>query len=299
MTTLVPPAMVVTRAAPAAGAMAAHRTEEASESLRAALGMWRGTPLAGVNAAFVEPARARLEEERLDACRQLAACELDLGREAELIPMLTELVEANLQREQLVGQLLIALYRTGRQAEAIRRFGETRRFLADELGLDPGPELSAIHAAILRADPELTTAAMSPAFGTGLPPTAPPEPSRADGDTADEPRAAPVAAARDQDRRRRLVRLGLAVTVGAAAIGAASVFWLQTRDTSGNSAAVIAPSATPSASASAFASSPSPSPSASVKAAPTGPVGTLAAVRVFNVDGDCKTQTERLPEVDP
>lgn len=287
----------------AAEEMADQRTEEASESLRAALGMWRGTPLAGVNAAFVEPARARLEEERLDACGQLAACELDLGREAELIPMLTELVEAHLQREQLVGQLLIALYRTGRQAEAIRRFAETQRFLAEELGIDPGPELSAIHAAILRADPELTTAAMSPALGAGLPPTAPPEPSRTDGDTADGPTAVPAAVAAapapvpvpDQDRRRRLIRLGLAVTVGVAAIGAAGAFWLQTRDTSGNSAADNRPSVTPSAPGSARGSAPSLPPSASVKAAPTGPVGTLAAVRVFNIDGDCKTQSERLP----
>ncbi|WP_328296821.1 winged helix-turn-helix domain-containing protein [Streptomyces sp. NBC_00435] len=289
----------------ATGEMSGRRASLAAENLRAALGLWRGTPLAGVNAAFVEPARARLHEERLDACQQLAACELGLGREAELVPMLTELVEANPHREQLVGQLLIALYRTGRQAEAVRRFAGAQRFLADELGLDPGPELAAIHTAILRGDPELATPATpatSPAFGSAVLTTAtapaqalPETPAQTPppGPPPGPPQVSRPAPPQDPDPagrwpRRRLVRLGLSGAAVAAAIGAAVTLGLQERD------APRPPSAGPGTAG--RTSSPSPSSSAApIRPAPTGPAGSLAPVRVFNVDGDCRTQSERLP----
>ncbi|MDJ0380349.1 AfsR/SARP family transcriptional regulator [Streptomyces sp. G-G2] len=269
----------------AAGEMAAHQAEQASESLRAALGMWRGEPLSGVNAAFAEPARARLHEERLDAWQRLAACELRLGREAELVPVLTELVEAAPQREQLVGQLLIALYRTGRQADAIQRFAETRRHLADELGLDPGPELSAIHTAILRADPELSAPSPSPAPAVIAPSPVPRPSEPADRRSTSWPGS-----------RRRFVFLWLAVTGAAALVGAAISIGLQDRDTADVLMTDAETGSATSSRASASSVPPlSPPPSPSAPAVPTGPVGALAPIRIFDIDGDCKPQSERLP----
>ncbi|MET3984733.1 AfsR/SARP family transcriptional regulator [Streptomyces sp. PvR034] len=289
----------------AAEQMAGREEERASETLREALAMWRGAPLAGVSAAFVEPARARLNEERLDACQQLAACELALGREAELVPTLTELVEANPQREQLVGQLLIALYRTGRQAEATQRFADTRRFLAEELGLDPGPELSAIHAAILRADPELATTAPSvatpltgPAVDAGpasAETSAPPRRGEhpADDDLPVVSSEGPAAAADARGPRGRRIRLGLAAAAVAAAVAAAIGFVLHDREDPGTGAVAAGPTGRgPSGPPSAPPSAP---PSGQARPAPTGPAGKLEPIRVFNIDGDCKIQTERLP----
>ncbi|NEA56251.1 AfsR/SARP family transcriptional regulator [Streptomyces sp. SID13666] len=262
-----------TRVRHAATEIADRRSAQALESLRAALGLWRGSALSGVNAAFVEPARARLHEERLDAWQQLAACGLDLGQESELVPMLTELVEANPQREQLVGQLLIALYRTGRQADAIERYAETRRFLADELGLDPSPELSAIHVAILRADRALATAAMNSALGAAVPPAASPHPPQTDDPAADSVTSAPAPAPRRPWRRP--IRLALAGATIAAVAGTAIAIGQQ-----GSGA-----SHTPTADAG----------TASHVRAQSLPIGPLAPVRVYNVDGDCKSQSERLP----
>ncbi|MFF3216802.1 BTAD domain-containing putative transcriptional regulator [Streptomyces sp. NPDC002886] len=285
----------------AAEEMTGREEEQASETLREALAMWRGAPLAGVSAAFVEPARARLNEERLDACQQLAACELGLGREAELVPTLTELVEANPQREQLVGQLLIALYRTGRQAEATQRFADTRRFLAEELGLDPGPELSAIHAAILRADPGLATAALSSRTPRTSPaveaaPASEETPARlrrgehpADDDLPVVSSEGPAAATGVRGPWGRRIRLGLGAAAVVAGVAAAIGFVLH--DSGAPRTGAAAPGATgrgPSASLSG-------PPSGQARPAPTGPAGKLEPIRVFNIDGDCKTQTERLP----
>jgi DNA-binding SARP family transcriptional activator len=143
---------------------------DASRQLREALALWTGTPLDGVTAAFVESARASLIEKRLTVHEQLIEIELILGRHRDVVPELTALVAAHPLRERLVGQLMVALYRSGRQSEALQAGRALRRLLADAEGLDPGPELAALETAILRADPSL---AAPTAASAAAPPVVP------------------------------------------------------------------------------------------------------------------------------
>jgi len=118
--------------------------------LEEALGLWRGPALAEFAAeGFAREAIARLEEERIRAVELKAEAELALGRQAELVGELRALVAANPLRERLRGHLMLALYRSGRQGEALRVFQEGRGVLVDELGVDPGPELQELHQRIL------------------------------------------------------------------------------------------------------------------------------------------------------
>ena len=118
--------------------------------LEEALGLWRGPALAEFALeAFAREEIVRLEEERLRAVELKAEAELSLGRHAELVGELKALVAAHPLRERLRGQLMLALYRSGRQGEALRVFQEGRGVLADELGVDPGPELQELHQRIL------------------------------------------------------------------------------------------------------------------------------------------------------
>ena len=118
--------------------------------LEQALGLWRGPALAEFTAdGFARDEISRLEEERSRAVELKAEAELALGRHAELVGELTALVAANPLRERLRGQLMLALYRSGRQGDALRVFQEGRGVLADELGVDPGPELRDLHQRIL------------------------------------------------------------------------------------------------------------------------------------------------------
>jgi predicted ATPase/DNA-binding SARP family transcriptional activator len=118
--------------------------------LEEALGLWRGPALAEFQAqGFAREEIARLEEERLRAVEMKAHAELALGRHGELAGELTALVAANPLRERLRGQLMLALYRSGRQGEALRVFQEGRSVLVEELGVDPGPELRELHQQIL------------------------------------------------------------------------------------------------------------------------------------------------------
>ena len=127
-----------------------------------ALDLWRGPALADVaDAPFAAGPVARLEELRLTAAEDLTEARLTLGQGSQLVADVEELAAAHPLRERLRGQLMRALYAAGRQAEALAVYEQTRRLLADRLGVDPSPELSAIHLAILRADPELTPAAPS------------------------------------------------------------------------------------------------------------------------------------------
>ena len=128
---------------------------EAVELLRSALGLWRGPALAGISGWVFEAAAVRLEEQRLTATEQCLELELELGRHRELVGELGELVVANPLRERLVGQLMVALYRSGRQADALRAYHRLAARLADDLGLDPGAQLQELHTAILRNDPSL------------------------------------------------------------------------------------------------------------------------------------------------
>jgi DNA-binding SARP family transcriptional activator len=136
---------------------------ERAATLREALDLWRGEPLAEI--AFEPFALAearRLDELRLGAAEELVQAELDAGRGGELIPELERLVAQNRHRERLRGQLMLALYRAGRQADALAAYQDARRALVEELGLEPTPQLQQLHAAILRQEvPQPTPAVAS------------------------------------------------------------------------------------------------------------------------------------------
>ncbi|AVT39219.1 BTAD domain-containing putative transcriptional regulator [Plantactinospora sp. BB1] len=119
-----------------------------------ALALWRGPALADfADEEFARTAVARWEEQRATAVEAYAEARLELGEHAELVGELTEQVARHPYRERLRAAQIRALHRSGRTGEALESFQELRRGLADELGLDPGPELAALHRAILAGDP--------------------------------------------------------------------------------------------------------------------------------------------------
>lgn len=136
------------------------------------LGLWDGEPLASVPGPYAETERTRLEEWRLQLLETRLELDLDLGCHAEAVSELTALTAAHPLRERLRELLMLALYRSGRQAEALAVYADTRRLLADELGVDPRPELSALQQRILRADTELARPA-EPAAPTAPQPARP------------------------------------------------------------------------------------------------------------------------------
>ncbi|WP_461037544.1 AfsR/SARP family transcriptional regulator, partial [Streptomyces mayteni] len=138
-----------------AAARAAAGPRERAELLGEALRLWRGEAFAEfADAGFARAAVDRLAEERLTAREELAEARLELGEHLALAAELAESVARHPTRERLRGLQLRALHRAGRQGEALAGYRELRRALATELGLDPGPELTALHEAILRAEPE-------------------------------------------------------------------------------------------------------------------------------------------------
>ncbi|MEU9761040.1 BTAD domain-containing putative transcriptional regulator [Streptomyces sp. NPDC047985] len=128
-----------------------------------ALGLWDGEALASVPGPYAENQRTRLEEWRLQLTETRLELDLDLGCHAEAVSELTALTAAHPLRERLRELLMVALYRSGRQAEALAVYADTRRLLADELGVDPRPELSQLQQRILQADEELARPADEPA----------------------------------------------------------------------------------------------------------------------------------------
>ena len=143
-----------------AGSAALRRDEPAAAAarMRDALALWRGPPLADVAyEAFAQPEIARLQAQRLAALEQRIDADLALGRQRELIGELEALVAEQPLRERPRSQLMLALYRSGRQADALGVYQDARRALVDELGVEPGPELRELHAAILRQDPALAS----------------------------------------------------------------------------------------------------------------------------------------------
>ncbi len=124
-------------------------------ALDSALGEWHGSAFAGVPGPYAAAERIRLAELRSAAAEERADVLLDLGRHEQAVPELAALVAEHPLRERMRGLLMVALYRCGRQAEALQAFHDTRQVLADELGIDPGPELSRIHQQILALDPSL------------------------------------------------------------------------------------------------------------------------------------------------
>ncbi|MCK2212292.1 tetratricopeptide repeat protein [Actinomadura sp. ATCC 31491] len=120
-----------------------------------ALALWQGEPLAGLDGGYALAQRAHLAERRLVLLERRLAEDVEAGRPAEVVAELTALCAAHPTRERLAGLLMLALYRSGRQAEAIGVFTDTRKLLAEELGLDPSPELGELHRRIITADPGL------------------------------------------------------------------------------------------------------------------------------------------------
>ena len=130
--------------------------EERAERLQLALALWRGPPLADLGfESFAQSEIARLEESRLAVVEDRIEAELEAGRHAELAGELETLAEEHPLRERLRAQLMLALYRAGRQAEALQIYHDTRRVLVEELGIDPSPSLQHLHGSILRQDPGL------------------------------------------------------------------------------------------------------------------------------------------------
>jgi ABC-type transport system substrate-binding protein/DNA-binding SARP family transcriptional activator/streptogramin lyase len=164
-------------------ALDAGDAEGALGLLQQALGLWRGKAYVEIaDEHWARPEVERLEELRLQATENTVDAELALGRHAALVPELELLAARHPYRERLVGQYMLALYRSGRQADALAAYRAARRSLVEELGLEPGRELRRLEAAVLAQDPSL-------------------DPPRAEDA---EPRATvPV------ERRRGLLRLGL------------------------------------------------------------------------------------------
>jgi DNA-binding SARP family transcriptional activator len=120
-----------------------------------ALAMWRGAAFAGVPGPFAVAERQRLDELRTAAAEERADLMLALGKSAELIPDLTTLIAEHPLRERARGLLMIALYRCGRQAEALQAFYDIRDRLGEDLGIEPGSELNQVHQQVLAMDPAL------------------------------------------------------------------------------------------------------------------------------------------------
>jgi DNA-binding SARP family transcriptional activator/tetratricopeptide (TPR) repeat protein len=143
-------------AAEAKQAIAEGRLEEAVSCQRAALVLWRGPALAGVASAGLQRVEVpRLEERRLQVLEERIATELQLGWHAEVVGELVALVAEHPLREQLHGQLMVALYRSGRQADALEVYRRLRQVLTEELGLEPCPSLQRLQRDILTSDPSL------------------------------------------------------------------------------------------------------------------------------------------------
>jgi DNA-binding SARP family transcriptional activator len=186
-----------------------------------ALALWRGLPFAGVPGPFAESERQRLRELRTAAAEEHADLLLAQDRAAEAIPDLTALVAEHPLRERARGLLMIALYRCGRQAEALQVFHDARERLAEDLGIDPGSELARIHQQVLAMDAALDRPAEPSAAPAGhpgnsdstyllLPPAAP------------APAQVPPEAAGFAGRAAELRRLhGMLPAVDAAAVDAA------------------------------------------------------------------------------
>ncbi|MCS0603427.1 tetratricopeptide repeat protein [Streptomyces sp. LP11] len=175
------------------------RPREAVEALRRALGLWRGPILSGAGGPVIEAAATAFEERRLAAAEYLFELRLGFGESGELVVDLRDFVQSHPLRETLRAQLMLALYRAGRQAEALEEYGRVRELLVEELGVDPGPGLTRVYEGILRESPELAAPAPPPA------PVAPPAPVPSA--PADAPCTLPYDLADFTGRERELAEL--------------------------------------------------------------------------------------------
>jgi predicted ATPase/DNA-binding SARP family transcriptional activator len=152
------------------GVLGAGQPAAALRALERAGAMWRGTPLADVDDAdFVGPERVRLEELHLTAVEARLQATLESGRHREAVSELESLVAGHPLRERLWELLMLALYRCGRQADALRAYQQAREVLVEELGVEPGPALDALEAAILAHDDGLAGPARHRRGNVGAP----------------------------------------------------------------------------------------------------------------------------------
>ena len=133
-----------------------EQPRDAAATLRTALALWRGPPFVDVEyELWAQPEIARLEDLRLAALDARIAADIELGEHARVVSELESLVVEHPLRERLHAQLMLALYRCGRQADALEVYAQARARLVDELGIEPGPELQALQRGILEQDPGL------------------------------------------------------------------------------------------------------------------------------------------------
>jgi DNA-binding SARP family transcriptional activator/tetratricopeptide (TPR) repeat protein len=143
----------------ARSAQDAGHLREAAEAMHSALGLWRGPVCDGLSSPYLDAQRDRLAESRISVLEERIELDLSIGAHADLIAELRDLIAEHPLRERLHGLLMLALYRAGRQADALAAFREARRQLREELGIEPAAPLQRLHQQILAADPELMTTA--------------------------------------------------------------------------------------------------------------------------------------------
>jgi predicted ATPase/DNA-binding SARP family transcriptional activator len=164
----------LTKTRDAQAARNAGEADRAAVLLREALGLWQGVPLAGIPGEHAESQRVWLAELHLAAIEERLALDIELGGHVAAAPELQALLASHPLRERLSELLMLALYRSGRQADALAVFDATRRRLVQELGIDPGPALGEMHQRILKADESLI--GMADCGGGPVAPPAAPSP---------------------------------------------------------------------------------------------------------------------------
>lgn len=147
-------------------ALGAGDPHTAATALHEALALWRGSPLVDLaDDSLLRGEAGRLEELRVAAVEERVEAELAAGRDGDLVPELESLVQASPFRERLRAQLMLALYRAGRQADALQAYADARQALVEELGIEPGPDLQRLQQQILRQDPVLRPCDAAPTTG--------------------------------------------------------------------------------------------------------------------------------------
>ena len=140
------------------------RAKHDAQVLRDALAIWRGEPLSNLrDEPFAQHAARQLEEARLSVLEDRIDADLAAGRDAVLVPELEQLIAREPLRERPYGQLMLALYRDGRQAEALETYQRARKMLSEEVGLQPGPQLQELERRMLNQDPALAAGRASSA----------------------------------------------------------------------------------------------------------------------------------------
>jgi DNA-binding SARP family transcriptional activator/tetratricopeptide (TPR) repeat protein len=191
------------------------RAADAAGRLRAAVALWRGPCLSGMSSRALRTRALRLDEERLTATEDYLELELGLGHHHPLIGEITRLVHENPLRERLRGLLMVALYRAGRQAEALDVYRAGRDLLIEELGLEPGPELRGLETAILSGAADLRYA--TGAVATTPPP--PPPPAEPVQPRMEVPRQLPADTADFVGHDELVATAGSVLTAGDRAVG--------------------------------------------------------------------------------